>query len=68
MKVGDKVKVFPVQNEDCEVCIEEGSQCWGKSGTILYIGEFGKKPIEVLVNDKDECSYEESELEYETRI
>jgi hypothetical protein len=68
MKVGDDVKVYPIHNEDCEVCIEEGGQCWGKRGIIVHMGSFGKKPIEVIVDGKHECSYEESELEYEARI
>jgi hypothetical protein len=63
MKVGDKVRVFPIHNLDCDVCLEEGTQCWGKHGEILYMGLSGVKPIEVLVENKDECAYEEQELE-----
>ncbi|GEM_PF-5020685 len=62
IKVGDKVRVNPLYNEDCSDCKKEGYDCRGMIGEVIWVSG-DKKPYGVDLEDGSNCSFDENELE-----
>jgi hypothetical protein len=59
---GDKVRVKPLYNEDCDDCRKDGYNCSGLTGEVIWVSG-RSKPYGVDLEDGSNCSYDEEELE-----